>query len=73
MIAGALQKGEESLFEDVEHSGQEEGEGQEDEQLVRQLAAVVLGDQFPPQLDGPRHGLEFLVCFQDGSGRIGWN
>lgn len=71
MIVGNLQKREESLFEDVEHCGQEEGEGQEDEQLVGQLAAVVLGDQLPSQLDGPRHGLEFLVCFQDGSGRVG--
>lgn len=73
MIAGILQKWEESLFQDIEHCGQEEGEGQEDEQLVRQLPAVVLGDQLPSQLDRPRHGLEFLICFQDSSGRIGCN
>lgn len=64
------QKGEEALFDDVEDSGQEEGEGQEDEQLVGQLPAVVLGDELPPQLDGARHGFKFLIGIQDSPGRV---
>lgn len=60
-----LQEGEQSLLEDVEDSGEEEGERQEDEQFICQLPAVVLGDEFPPQLDGPRHGLKLLICLLD--------
>lgn len=58
---GLLQEGKESFLEDVEHGGAEEGQGQEDEQLVRELPPVVLGDELPAQLDGASHGLELLV------------
>lgn len=60
-----LQEGEQSLLEDVENSGEEEGERQEDEQFVGELSAVVLGDQFPPELDGPRHGLKLVIGLLD--------
>lgn len=60
-----LQEGEESLLDDVEDCGEEECQRQEDEQFVCELPAVVLGDEFPPQLDGPRHGLELLIRFLD--------
>lgn len=60
-----LEEGEESLLDDVEDGGEEERQRQEDEQFVCELPAVVLGDEFPPQLDGPRHGLKLLVCFLD--------
>lgn len=58
-----LQEGEQSLLDDVEDRGEEESQRQEDEQFVCELPAVVLGDEFPPQLDGPGHGLELLICF----------
>lgn len=60
-----LQKGEQPLLEDVENSGEEQGQSQEDEQLVRELPAVVLGDEFPPELDGPRHAPEFFIGLVD--------
>lgn len=56
------QKGEEPLFHNIEDCGEEKGQGKEDEQLVCQLPAVVLGDELSAQLDGPRHGLEFFIC-----------
>lgn len=59
--APGLQEGEQSLLKDVEDCGEEEGECQEDEQFVSELPAVVLGNKFPPELNGPRHGLEFLI------------
>lgn len=58
-----LQEGEQSLLDDVEDRGEEERHRQEDEQFVCELPAVVLGDEFPPQLDGARHGLKLLICF----------
>lgn len=58
-----LNEREETFLEDVEDGGEEEGQSQEDEQLVRQLSAVVLEDQLPPQVDGSRHVLELLVGF----------
>lgn len=60
-----LQEGEQSLLEDVDHCGEKEGERQEDEQLVGELSAVVLGDEFPPELDGPRHVLKLVVSLLD--------
>ena len=60
-----LQEGEQSLLEDVENCGEEEGERQEDEQFVGELSAVVLGDQFSPELDGPCHGLELVIGLLD--------
>lgn len=56
-----LQEGEQPLLEDVENCGEEEGKRQEDEQFISQLSAVVLGDELPPQLDGPRHVLELVI------------
>lgn len=63
--APGLQEGEQSLLKDVEDCGEEEGECQEDEQFVSELSAVVLGDEFPPELNGPRHGLEFFIGLLD--------
>ncbi len=60
-----LQEGEQSLLKDVENCGEEERERQEDEQFISELSAVVLGDEFPPELDGPRHGLKFVVGLLD--------
>lgn len=60
-----LQEGEQSLLDNVEDRGEEERQRQEDEQFVCELPTVVLGDEFPTQLDGPRHGLELLICFLD--------
>lgn len=60
-----LQEGEQSFLEDVENCGEEEGERQEDEQFVSQLSTVVLGDEFPPQLYGPCHGLELIIGLLD--------
>lgn len=57
----SLDEGEESLFEDVEHSGQEERQRQEDEQLVSELTAVVLEDELPAQVDVSRHAPELLI------------
>lgn len=67
-----LQEGEQSLLKDVENGGEEEGERQEDEQLVGELSAVVLGDELPPELDGPRHAPELTVglCHCPGGGRF---
>lgn len=62
-----LQEGEKSLLEDVENCGEEESQCQEDEQFVSELPAVVLGDEFSPELNGPRHGLELLICLLDCS------
>lgn len=58
----------ESFLEYVEHCGEEEGQREEDEQFISQLPAVVLGDEFPPQLNGPSHGFEFIVGLLDGPG-----
>lgn len=60
-----LQEGEESLLKDVENCGEEESQRQEDEEFISQLPAVVLGDEFSPELDGPSHGLKFLVGLLD--------
>lgn len=60
-----LQEGEQSLLKDVENCGEEEGDCQEDEQFIGELSAVVLGDEFPPELDGPRHGLKLVVGLLD--------
>lgn len=62
-----LQEGEQPLLQDVEDRGEEEGQGQEDEQLVGELPAVVLGDEFSSQLNGPCHGLELVICLLDRS------
>lgn len=48
VAASQLNEREEAFFKDVEDSGEEEGQSQEDEQLVRQLPPVVFEDQFPP-------------------------
>lgn len=64
--APGLQEREQSLLKDVENCGEEEGERQEDEQFVSELPTVVLGDEFPAELNGPRHGLKLLVGFLDG-------
>lgn len=60
-----LQEGEQSLLENVENCGEEESQRQEDEQFVSELPAVVLGDEFSPELDGPSHGLEFFIGLVD--------
>lgn len=48
VAASQLNEREEAFLKDVEDSGEEEGQSQEDEQLVRQLPPVVFEDQFPP-------------------------
>lgn len=48
VAASQLNEREEAFLKDVEDSGKEEGQSQEDEQLVRQLPPVVFEDQFPP-------------------------
>ncbi|TNN47918.1 hypothetical protein EYF80_041861 [Liparis tanakae] len=60
-----LQEGEQPLLQDVEDGGEEEGERQQEEELVRELPPVVLGEELPPQLDGPRHGPELLAALVD--------
>lgn len=62
--AARLNEGKEAFLEDVKDSGEEEGQSQEDEQLVRQLPPVVLEDQLPAQVDGSSHVLKLLVGFQ---------
>lgn len=62
-----LQEGEQSLLQDVEDRGEEESQGQEDEQLVGELPAVVLGDEFSSQLNGPSHGLKLVIRLLDRS------
>lgn len=71
--AGRLNEREETFLKDVEDGGEEEGHGQEDEQLVCQLPPVVLEDQFPPQVDGSCHVFELLVGFlhRPGGGGCG--
>lgn len=66
-----LNEDEDAFFEDVEDGGEEEGQSQEDEQLVRQLPPVVLEDQLPPQVDGSRHISELLVGFLHRPGGCG--
>lgn len=63
-----LQEGEQPLLKDVENCGEEERESEEDEQLISELPAVVFGDEFPAELDGPRHGLKFIVGLLDCPG-----
>lgn len=58
-----LNEGEEAFLEDVEDSGKEEGQSQEDEQFVSQLSSVILKDQLPPQVDGSRHVFKLLIGF----------
>ena len=65
------QEREESFFQNVQHRGQKERDCQEDEQLVGELAPVVLGDELAAQLNGPGHGLELLVGLQHRSGGRG--
>lgn len=60
-----LQEGEESFFEDVQNGGEEEGECQENEEFVSELSPVVFGDEFPPELDGSRHGFKFVISLLD--------
>ena len=57
-------EGEQSLLEDVDDGGKEEGQAEEDEQLIGEFPAVVFGDEFPAQLNGPGHGLELLIGLQ---------
>lgn len=64
-VVPGLQEGEQSLLEDVENCGEEEGECQEDEQFISELSAVVLGYEFSPELDGPSHGLKFVISLLD--------
>lgn len=63
-----LYEREEPLLEDVEDGGKEEGQSQEDEQLVCQLPSVVLEDQLPAEVDCSRHVFKLLVGFLDCSG-----
>lgn len=63
-----LNKRKEPFLKDVEDSGEEEGQSQEDEQLVGQLPPVVLEDQLPPKVDGSRHVFKLLVGFLHCSG-----
>lgn len=58
-----LNEGEETFLKDVENSSEEEGQSQEDQQLVRQLPTVVLQDQLPSQVDGSCHVFKLLVGF----------
>lgn len=67
-----LDEGEETFLKNVEDRGEEEGQGQEYEQLVRQLAPVVLEDQLSSQVDGSCHAFELLVCFLHCPGGRGW-
>lgn len=71
--ASQLNKREETLLKDVEDGGEEEGQSQEDEQLVRQLPPVILEDELPPQVDGSCHVSELLVGFlhRPGGGGCG--
>lgn len=68
-----LNEREETLLQDVEDGGEEQGHSQEDEQLVCQLPPVVLKDQFPPQVDGSCHVFKLLVGFlhRPGGGGCG--
>lgn len=66
--AWRLDKREEAFLEDVEDGSEEECQSQEDEQLVRQLPAVVLEDQLPTEVDGSRHVFKLLVGFLHCSG-----
>lgn len=61
-------EGEQSLLEDVENSTEKQSQCEEDEQFICQLPAVVLGDELPPELDGPCHGLELVIGLLDGPG-----
>lgn len=69
--ASCLDEGEETFLQDVEDGGEEKGQSQEDEQLVRQLPPVILEDQFPAQVDGSCHVLKLLVGFLHRPGRSG--
>lgn len=60
-----LQEGKESFFEDVQNSGQKKCQCQENEKFIGELSAVVLGDEFPPELDGSRHGFKFIISLLD--------
>lgn len=62
-LAAWLNEGKEAFLEDVKDCGEEEGQSQEDEQLVRQLPPVVLKNQLPPQVDGSSHVFKLLVGF----------
>lgn len=42
-----LNEGEEPFFKDIEDGSEEEGQSQEDEQLVCQFPSIVLKDQLP--------------------------
>lgn len=66
--ARGLDEREEPFLEDVEDGGKEEGQGQKDEQLVRQLPPVVLEDQLPAEVDCSRHAFKLLVGFLHCSG-----
>lgn len=63
--APGLQEWEKSLLKDVENCGEKQRERQEDEQLVSEFPAVVLGDELPAELDGPSHGPKLLIGFMD--------
>ena len=65
MRSNFLQEGEESFFEDVQNGGEEKCKCQENEKFISELSSVVLGDEFPPELDGSRHGFKFIIRFLD--------
>lgn len=63
-----LKKREEALLKDIKNGGEEQGQSQEDEQLVGQLSTVVFEDQFSPEVDRPGHAFKLLIGFQHSSG-----
>lgn len=68
-----LNEREQAFLKDVQDGGEEEGQGQKDEQLVRQLSPVVLEDKFPAEVDGSGHVFKLLVGFLHRPGRGGWD
>lgn len=63
-----LYERKEPLLEDVEDGGKEEGQCQEDEQLVCQLPPVVLENQLAAEVDCSRHVFKLIVGFLYRSG-----
>lgn len=66
-----LNKREKAFLQDVEDSGEEEGQSEEDEQLVCQFSPVVLEYEFPPQVDGSSHVFELFIGFLHRPGGSG--
>lgn len=58
-----LNEWEQAFLKDVEDGGKEEGQGEEDQQLVCQLSPVVLEDQLPSQVDCSCHAFKLLIGF----------